>query len=176
MSAAVNHILRQMQHDARLAWLIGPGSRTYELLTEEAARKNGLDLEELRQQYEATLKFEPWPSDLQVEIDPQAILLGAPCQSPACSCPEFNSYDNYGNVWWRNSDGPLAPYWQGFERRKAVLGFEGWTSDDRYYVPDNFGYLVGVPGPRLWGHGPCVSDIYVTHTDNFGDLVKVPGP
>lgn len=62
MSAAVHHILRQMQRDARLAWLIGPGSRTYELLTEEHAKTHNLNLEELRKQHAATLKFERWPS------------------------------------------------------------------------------------------------------------------
>ncbi len=62
MSRAVNHLLRQMQHDPRLAWLIGPGSRSYELLTEEAAAANNLDIEELRKQHTATLKFERWPS------------------------------------------------------------------------------------------------------------------
>jgi hypothetical protein len=61
MSRAVNHLLRQMQHDPRLAWLIGPGSRSYELLTEEAAAANNLDIEELRKQHTATLKFERWP-------------------------------------------------------------------------------------------------------------------
>lgn len=61
MSSAVAHLLRQMQLDPRLAWLIGPGSRSYELLTEEAAKANNLDVEELRKQHGATLKFERWP-------------------------------------------------------------------------------------------------------------------
>jgi hypothetical protein len=62
MSSAVAHILRRMQEDPRLAWLIGPGSRSYELLTEEAAAAKNLDVEELRKQHGATLKFEKWPS------------------------------------------------------------------------------------------------------------------
>lgn len=147
MSAAVNHILRQMQRDARLAWLIGPGSRTYELLTEEAATANGLDPEELRQQHEATLKFEPWPRDLQVEIDPQAILLPAPAPKPIQSYGQENQYSCNGHIVWRESIGHHAPFWRGFETRKAALGHEKWTSAFRYYVPDNFGDLVEVPGP-----------------------------
>lgn len=147
MSAAVNHILRQMQRDARLAWLIGPGSRTYELLTEESAAKNGHNLEELRQTHEATLKFEPWPTELQVEIDPQAILLAAPEPKPMQWYWQENQYSCNGHIAWRYSVGYSAPFWCGFETRKAVLGHEKWTSAYRYYVPDNFGDLVEVPGP-----------------------------
>jgi hypothetical protein len=60
-SAAI-HVLRQMQRDPRLAWLIGPGSQSYELLTEEAAHATGQPVEELRAQLRGTLKFERWPS------------------------------------------------------------------------------------------------------------------
>ena len=41
MSAAVSYVLRRMQQDGRLAYLIGPGSQTYELLTQEAAHPAG---------------------------------------------------------------------------------------------------------------------------------------
>lgn len=147
MSTAVNHILHQMQRDARLAWLIGPGSRTYELLTKEAATANGLDLEELRQQHEATLKFEPWPSDLQAEINPQTVLLDAPEPKPLCWHEDRNKYSANGHIVWRNSVGRFAHYWEGFETRKAVLGGEEWNGSYHYYVPDNFGDLVEVPTP-----------------------------
>lgn len=145
MSAAVNHILRQMQHDARLAWLIGPGSRTYELLTEEAAVKNGLDLEELRQQHEATLKFEPWPSDLQVEIDPETVMLAPPSAAQARWNWQFSRYRARGFTIGRHYNDICAPYWVGCQERKAVHGGETWTGEQRYYVPDNFGVLVEVP-------------------------------
>lgn len=59
--SATFHILRQMQEDPRLAWLIGPGSRTYELLTEEAAEAKGEPVESIRATLEARLKFTPWP-------------------------------------------------------------------------------------------------------------------
>lgn len=59
--SATFHILRQMQEDPRLAWLIGPGSRTYELLTEEAAEARGEPVEAIRAHLEARLKFTPWP-------------------------------------------------------------------------------------------------------------------
>lgn len=61
MSAAVNYVLRRMQQDPRLAYLIGPGSQCYELLTEEAAQAAGKPVEEFRKQLEARLTYEPWP-------------------------------------------------------------------------------------------------------------------
>lgn len=147
MSTAVHHILRQMQRDARLAWLIGPGSRTYELLTEEAATANGLNLDELRQQHEATLKFEPWPTGLRLEIDPQAILLQRPARSPVRWFGEENAYRSAHYYMERLHDGPSAPFWWGCETRIAALGFEKWHSATRYYLPDDFGTLVEVPAP-----------------------------
>lgn len=63
MSAAVSYVLRRMQQDGRLAYLIGPGSQTYELLTQEAAQAAGRDVTEFRQAFESTLKTEPWPSE-----------------------------------------------------------------------------------------------------------------
>ena len=59
---ATPHLLRQMQRDHRLAWLIGPGSQSYELLTQEAAQAAGQAVEAYRATHEATLKFTPWPS------------------------------------------------------------------------------------------------------------------
>lgn len=61
MSAAVQHLLRQMRRDPRLAYLIGPCSQSYELLTEEAATAAGRPVSEFREEFEATLKFEAWP-------------------------------------------------------------------------------------------------------------------
>ncbi len=58
---ATAHILQQMVRDPRLAWLIGPGSRSYELLTEEAAQASGEPVEAFRAALEARLKFTPWP-------------------------------------------------------------------------------------------------------------------
>lgn len=146
MSAAVQHILRQMQHDARLAWLIGPGSRTYELLTEEAATANGLNLEELRQQHEATLKFEPWPTDLRVEIDPEIIMLAPADSAPAEWLGSWNRYTARGYMVGRHHTDNCAPFWVGRQDRQATLGGETWTSQQRYYVVNDFGVLVEVPG------------------------------
>lgn len=144
MSTAVHHILRQMQRDARLAWLIGPGSRTYELLTEEAAASNGLDLEELRKQHEASLKFEPWPTDLQVEFDPQAVLLQPPVPSPGNWLGGGSAFVSAHHYMARHHADALAPYWSAYESRKAVLGGERWNSAFRFYVPDDFGTLLEV--------------------------------
>lgn len=76
MNHASIHLLRQMQKDSRLAWLIGPGSRSYELLTEEGALATGQDVETFRVSHEATLTFTPWPrshehitTTLNIDID-----------------------------------------------------------------------------------------------------------
>lgn len=148
MSAAVNHILRQMQRDARLAWLIGPGSRSYELLTEEAATANGLNVEELRKQHEATLKFERWPTDLPVEIDPDTIMLAPPEESRVRWFGDANGYiKGEGFHISRHHCDICAPYWVAQETRKNVHGYEMWRGPNRFYVTNDFGLLVEVPAP-----------------------------
>lgn len=79
MSAAVIHLLRQMQKNGRLAYLIGPGSQSYDLLTQEAAQASGRDVGEFRNEFAATLKFERWPTndDLVDRIDAGDHLLTA---------------------------------------------------------------------------------------------------
>ena len=61
MSAASIHLLRQLQRDPRLAWLIGPGSQSYDLITSEVAAAAGQDVQELRARVETTLQTRPWP-------------------------------------------------------------------------------------------------------------------
>lgn len=63
MSSAVAHLMRRMQQDGRLAYLIGPGSESYDLLTQEAAQAAGRDVDEFRQGFEVTLRPTPWPSE-----------------------------------------------------------------------------------------------------------------
>lgn len=63
MSAAVTYVLRRMQQDGRLAYLIGPGSQTYELLTQEAAQAAGRDVDEFRREFDSTLKTQRWTSE-----------------------------------------------------------------------------------------------------------------
>ncbi len=48
---AVAHILRQMQLDGRLAYLLGPGSRSYELLTEAYAERHNENVAGFRASY-----------------------------------------------------------------------------------------------------------------------------
>jgi len=60
--SAAQHILRRLQTDPRLAYLIGPGTQSYELLTREVADASGRDVAELRASVEKTLKTEQWPS------------------------------------------------------------------------------------------------------------------
>lgn len=53
---AVTHILRQMQNDGRLAYLLGEGSRSFELLTDAAAERSGLDLDAFRKDLGSRLR------------------------------------------------------------------------------------------------------------------------
>lgn len=66
------HLISRMQHDPRLAYLIGPGSQTFELLGDLAQEADKAD--QFREM-ETHLKFEPWPdtSDL---VDAIETLLG----------------------------------------------------------------------------------------------------
>lgn len=47
---AVTHLLRQMQGDGMLAYLIGYGSRSFEMLTEAYSERTGEDLETVRRE------------------------------------------------------------------------------------------------------------------------------
>ncbi|MGQ0711014.1 MAG: hypothetical protein ACT4NV_14855 [Rhodoferax sp.] len=58
---AVQHILRRMRADGRLAYLLGEGSESYELLTAAYAEHNGLDVGKFREDFAAALDYEPWP-------------------------------------------------------------------------------------------------------------------
>lgn len=84
MSKAVQHLLRQMQRDGRLAYLIGPGSQTFDLLTQEAAETAGRDVEKYRQEFEASLTFEP----VVPEAAPSADAVDA--ERPRPSLPALN--------------------------------------------------------------------------------------
>lgn len=66
MSTAAGYVLGRMQRDGRLAYLIGPGSQTYDLLTQEAAQAAGRDVAEFRREFDATLHPERWPSEADI--------------------------------------------------------------------------------------------------------------
>lgn len=61
---AVLHILKRMTEDGRLAWLMGPGSQSYELLTEAYAETSGKDLAEFRKEFNARLTPERCPRSI----------------------------------------------------------------------------------------------------------------
>ncbi|CAN5649825.1 hypothetical protein BH10PSE18_BH10PSE18_15050 [soil metagenome] len=63
VSAAAIHVLRRMKQDPRIAYLIGPGSQSYDLLTQEAAAGAGQDVAEFRKAYERDLQTTRWPSE-----------------------------------------------------------------------------------------------------------------
>lgn len=60
LKKAVHHVLRRMQNDGRVAWLLGPGSEAYDQLTAAFAAADGQELEKFRAQYEPTLRPQPW--------------------------------------------------------------------------------------------------------------------
>lgn len=66
-SSAACHLLKQMNRDPRLAYLIGPGSESFELLTAEYCAAEGLDVEVLRARLTANLKFESWPDEYDIQ-------------------------------------------------------------------------------------------------------------
>ena len=50
------HLVRQIQRDGRLAYLIGPCSRSYELLTEAVAEIDGKDVKEICAEIEPNIR------------------------------------------------------------------------------------------------------------------------
>lgn len=85
MSAA-RHLLDRMQADPRLAFLIGPGSQAYDLLTAEAAAASGSDVGDLRTQHRASLTYTPWPYPT---TSTTASSIGASHQSAVSQLAEF---------------------------------------------------------------------------------------
>lgn len=56
---AVAHIIRRMRADGRLAYLMGFGSESFDLLTEAYAEQEGIDIDVFRQQFSALLNYTP---------------------------------------------------------------------------------------------------------------------
>lgn len=56
--SAVLHVLRQMSRDPRLAYLLGPGSQSFELLTQEQAEAEKKDIRAFRASFEHDLRTE----------------------------------------------------------------------------------------------------------------------
>lgn len=57
---ALQTLLRRMQQDGRLAYLMDPLTTSYELLTQEVAAATGQDVEQFRKTFEASLKYTSW--------------------------------------------------------------------------------------------------------------------
>jgi hypothetical protein len=75
MSNAARHLLRQIRRDPRLAYLIGPGSQSYDLLIDDVAFVTGRDATDLRREVEQSLKTEAWP-DTRELVHALQVLLG----------------------------------------------------------------------------------------------------
>lgn len=66
--AAVDYLLKRMRADGRLAWLIGPGSQSYELPTAAYAELHGLDVQGFRNRFSTQLT--PTPIDVRAAERP----------------------------------------------------------------------------------------------------------
>lgn len=55
---AVDHILNLMHRDPRVAYFIGPGSRSWELLTAAVAERTGKSVQDVRNYWAEGLTFE----------------------------------------------------------------------------------------------------------------------
>lgn len=90
---AVGHTIRRMQADPRLAYLIGPGSETYDLLTAAAAAPAGFDEDWCREHLLGQLKFQPVSAigAADVVID-KAVL----ARIAAYDSPDYNWNDRDG--------------------------------------------------------------------------------
>lgn len=55
---AVATVLKRLQADPRLAYIMGPFTQSYEELTEAYAETIGKDVEQFRLEFEKTLRFE----------------------------------------------------------------------------------------------------------------------
>lgn len=58
---AVAHILKRVKADPRLAWLIGPGSESFELLMVAGAHIGSYDIDPYRNTFQVGLKTQPLP-------------------------------------------------------------------------------------------------------------------
>lgn len=56
---AVAHIIKRMKADGRLAYLLGYGSESFDLLTQAYAEANGLDVETFRHSLDLNLTYTP---------------------------------------------------------------------------------------------------------------------
>jgi hypothetical protein len=52
---AVDHVLRRIRDDGRVAWFLGFGTESFALLTAAFAERHGLDVEQYRREFAASL-------------------------------------------------------------------------------------------------------------------------
>ena len=65
---AINHLLRRIKDDPRLAYYFDPFTESMELLTAAYAEAQGVDLETFRKEFYASLRFDrPVCRDCKVE-------------------------------------------------------------------------------------------------------------
>lgn len=60
-SIAVARVIERMQTDPRLAYLIGPGSQSWEDLTAAYAEIHDVPVDDYRRHLESRLEFQPMP-------------------------------------------------------------------------------------------------------------------
>jgi len=60
---AAQHLLQRMHIDPRLAYLLGPGSQAFDLITQEAAQQLGQPVDDVRRDAAVNLQYQAWPSN-----------------------------------------------------------------------------------------------------------------
>lgn len=74
-TTAIDHTLRRLRADPRMAYLAGPGSELFSTLTQAYAEIQGVDVVEFRARLQGQLTFQPVPAigsrDLDPYIDPE---------------------------------------------------------------------------------------------------------
>lgn len=72
---AVLHLVNRMQTDPRLAYLIGPGSESFELLVAAAAQADGIEHDDLRERVLGRISLQPVPGIGKVGavLDPEVL-------------------------------------------------------------------------------------------------------
>lgn len=64
---AVAHVLLRMKQDARLAFLIGPGSESWDLLTGAHAETLGMTTADFRNEFSNQLTYLPYPEVAEIQ-------------------------------------------------------------------------------------------------------------
>lgn len=116
MSRAASHLLGLMRRDPRLAYLIGPGSESFDLLTADYAQAQGLPVDDVRQRLEQGLPA--WHGEM---LDWHDASVRKPDADLTVLCWHAGDAEFWTGYW----DGAG---WIGCESGGSVLGVTHWAA------------------------------------------------